>query len=192
MLVLGLGVALLAAALAVDAAGRVDQARPARAMVVLGARVDEGGVASPTLRARVEQAAALYRRGLAPLVVFSGGVGTHPPSEAAVGSALAQQRGVPAGACLLEAESHSTAQNAANTARLLRARGIDEVIVVTDPYHQLRARRAFWRQGIKVLQSPVLAAPREVDALQRAWWTLREVLALAAHPSLLLAEAPGG
>src|SRR5690349_6292299 len=64
---------------------RRDTARPAAAIVVLGA-AQYVGRPSPVLRARLDHAIELWRRGLAPRLIFTGGVGDHDTtSEAAVG-----------------------------------------------------------------------------------------------------------
>jgi uncharacterized SAM-binding protein YcdF (DUF218 family) len=167
------------AAWRIDHEGTQDTAKPSDALVVLGARVDADGTASPTLRARVEHAVTLYRQGLAPTLVFSGGVGDFGDSEARVSQQFAISLGVPQSACLLEEDSHSTAQNAAFTARLLRRHSLHTLIVVTDPYHLPRALRLFALEGVQATGSPVLDAPRHRDAASRLWWTLREVLAQA-------------
>ncbi len=164
----------------------------AAAIVVLGARVLPGGVPSGSLRARVERAVELWREGAAPLLVFTGGVGEHPPSEARVMLGVAAALGVPESACLLEERSRSTWENARHTAALLHARGIDAAIIVSDPFHLFRARQHFRRQGIDA--TPV-AAPLEGRALrwtERVYWTARELVALARRPHLLFARRPGG
>lgn len=171
------------AAWRIDREGITDTSTPADALVVLGARVNPDGEPSTTLRARVEHAVTLYRRGLAPKLVFSGGVGDFGASEAAVSRRVAVSLGVPEADCLLEEASHSTAQNAAFTAVLLREQSLRSIIVVTDPYHLPRALRLFEREGVRASGSPVVLAPRHRDALLRTWWTLREV---AAHARLSL------
>lgn len=192
-LVLALGAltcGVLGLAFVVDRFGQRDRARRSQAIVVLGARVLEGGVPSGALQARVARAAELYRQGLAPLVVLSGGVGRHPPAEAVAARDVALSMGVPAQACEVEVESHSTAQNAAFTARLLRARGLSEVILVSDPYHLLRARQYFWREGLHVLPSPALLSERNLSLPERCYWTAREAFALLVHPSLWFVREP--
>src|SRR5262245_30431562 len=86
-------------AIAVDRFGQEERAEDADVIVVLGARVLEGGVASAPLRARVEKAVELYQARRAPALLFSGGVGDHGPAEAVVGRAIAVELGVPAPAC---------------------------------------------------------------------------------------------
>lgn len=165
------------AAWRIDRAGVIDDATPSDATVVLGARVQPDGAPSPTLRARAEQAANLFHRGLAPKLIFSGGVGDYGASEASVAREVALALGVPAEACLLEEESHSTLQNAQFTARLMRAKNLHSVVVVTDPSHLPRAKRLFTNEELTVTGSPVMKAPRHVNWSERIYWTLREVAA---------------
>jgi uncharacterized SAM-binding protein YcdF (DUF218 family) len=174
----------------VDRFGQIDRAIPSDVLVVLGARVFPGGVPSGSLQARVEKAVELYQRGLAPRLVFSGGVGVNPPSEAQVMRALAVQLGVPAEACILEEQSHSTEQNARYSAELLRSMGARRVLVVSDPYHLLRARQYFRLQGFEVATSPALLTERNLHAVDRFYWTVREAIALLVHPRVLFARQP--
>jgi uncharacterized SAM-binding protein YcdF (DUF218 family) len=174
----------------VDRFGQREQALPADVVVVLGARVLAGGVPSGALQARVEKAVELYQRGIASRLIFSGGVGDHPPSEAQVMRSLAVRLGVPAEACTLEEQSHSTEQNARYSAELLRSLGAQRVVVVSDPYHLLRARQYFRLQGFEVATSPALLTERNLQAVDRFYWTVREAFALLLHPRVLLARAP--
>jgi uncharacterized SAM-binding protein YcdF (DUF218 family) len=162
-------------ALWVLAHGRRDRARRAGAIVVLGAKVHPGGVPSGSLVARAQRGAALYRRGLAPLLVLSGGRGE---AEAALRIALAE--GVPEAACLLEQGSRSTLENARLTAPLLRERGIREIVLVTDSFHALRAERFFRAEGLDVASSPASFEGRRMSRFDRLYWPLREAFALLA------------
>ena len=175
----------------VDRFGRREHAGRADALVVLGARVLPGGVPSGALVARVEHAAALYHRGVAPWLLLSGGVGVQPPSEARVMLALAVEAGVPASACVLEEESHSTQGNARFSVRVLRERGARRVVVVSDPFHVMRARQCFRREGLEVATSPAPIAGR-MRAMDRVYWRVGEAFALLLHPRRVLARAPGG
>lgn len=163
---------------------------PAQAIVVLGARVHPGGVPSSALRARVERGVMLFQRGLAPWLVFSGGVATHPPAEALVAQKLARSLGIPASACLVETQSRTTHQNAVLTARLLRARGLTRILLVSDPFHLFRAVRHFWWEGIDA--RPVATAWRErgLGTTEHLLWSLRELPALARRPWLFTARRP--
>ncbi len=181
---------LIAGGIAVDRFGTREELEKAPVIVVLGARVLEGGVASGPLRSRAERAVDLYRRGLADTLLFSGGVGDFPPSEASLARDIAVSLGVPSGACILEEESHSTAENARFSARILGERGVRKVLLVSDPYHLFRARQSFRLEGIEAIPVPALLTERHRKLSSRAYWTLREVLALLRRPALLMARAP--
>lgn len=158
------------------------------ALVVLGARVLPGGVPSGALRARVEKAVALYLRGVAPRLVFSGGVGEHEPSEAKVMRDLAVSLGVPEEVCLLEEQSHSTDENARFSLNLVEPDA--RIVLVSDPYHLLRARQVFRTYGREVMVAPALMTDRNLSLIDRVYWTFREAWVLLLRPSLLVARAP--
>ena len=77
-------VAWIASAIAVVDRGQRDEARPADAIIVLGA-AQYAGRPSPVLKARLDHAIGLWKRGLAPMLVLTGGTGPgDTTSEAAV------------------------------------------------------------------------------------------------------------
>lgn len=143
------------------------------AVVVLGARVNEGGVASDTVAARVMEGVATRRAGQ--LLVFSGGVGAFPPAEAIVGRDLAVDAGIAPETILVETNSHSTRENARETVKLLKAHDVHCAHVISDPYHLARARWCFEQEAFEVTIGPVLDAPRHRSLISRMWWTAREV-----------------
>lgn len=192
-LFVGLGVVtfgLWGLAFVVDRFGQHERAVPSDVVVVLGARVLPDGQPSPALRARIEKAVDLYHQGVAPRLLFSGGVGLYPPAEARVMRDLAVRLGVPPEACLTEEQSHSTEQNARFSADVLRSLGARRVVVVSDPYHLLRARQYFRLQGFEVATSPALLTERNQFLSDRIYWTVREAAALLLHPRVLLAREP--
>lgn len=149
-----LALAWFASAVSVLRAASRDAARPAQAIVVLGA-AQYRGRPSPVLRARLDHAVSLYARGIAPRVVVTGGIAEgDTASEAAVGRVYALAAGVPDTAILLENEGRTTGQSMEGVARLLRARRIDTVVVVSDPFHVLRAARVAERVGLTAYTSP--------------------------------------
>jgi uncharacterized SAM-binding protein YcdF (DUF218 family) len=151
---LGLACAFGALMTCLDLYGQTDRAQPAQAIVVLGSRVTASGQAGNSLRRRALQAVSLYRRGFAPFIICTGGVGDNVPSEAQSAARLIRNQGVPDEAILLEEQSHSTWENIANTTAICRARGWNQVVVVSEPYHLWRARRNFAAFGIKAFPSP--------------------------------------
>lgn len=157
---IGVGVLLLsglgwtASAVTLLRAATRDEARPAQAIVVLGA-AQYRGRPSPVLRTRLDHAVGLYARGIAPRVVVTGGIAEgDTASEAAVSRIYALASGVPDTAILLENEGRTTGQSLERVARLLKARRIDTVVVVSDPFHVLRAARVAERAGLTAYTSP--------------------------------------
>jgi uncharacterized SAM-binding protein YcdF (DUF218 family) len=102
---------------------------------------------------RVWQAARLYDAGKAPLVLLSGGSDPEYSvmSEAQAMQVFLRDLGVPDSAMLLEQESRNTHQNAENSARLLRQRGFNRILLVTSALHMERALSEFESRGLEVI-----------------------------------------
>lgn len=131
---------------------------PFDAIVVLGCATAAEGGCGPALARRVRAGVELWLSGRAPLLVMSGGEVGGRPCEAREMAQLAASMGVPWDALLLESRSISTRENASMSAELLGRRA--RVLVVTDAYHQLRARRIFRRHFDEVHGVGVLGSPR--------------------------------
>lgn len=184
-LVKGAGVACvpLVVALAIlyqriDARAQVDDARHSDAIIVLGAAVWPGGRSSPSLAARMQHAIALYRAGYASHLILSGGVGGNRPSEAEVMRRLATGSGVPEDALILDDTSHSTEENLAHAKALMDARGWRTALIVSAPYHLLRAETIARDLGMEVYGSPSSESTAFAAPVSRMGYTAREALAL--------------
>lgn len=109
--------------------------------------------------ARTGEAIKLYQNGWADTLIFSGAAyDKSGPSNAEAMRQLALAAGVPDKAIVVEEESETTHQNAAETRALLLERDIETIILVTSAYHQRRAGLEFKdRMGgvINVLNHPV-------------------------------------
>jgi len=147
-------------------------------IVVLGAAVWPGGQPSPALRRRVLHAVDLLQRGYASHLLVTGGVGTHPPAEAAVMQRLAVAHGIPRASIVQEDQATSTFESAWRCRAMLWQRSWSRVLLVTDRYHLPRALLAFRSVGIRAVGSAVPGKPA-----RRLWRRLsyygRERLALA-------------
>ena len=138
---------------------RRDEARPAAAIVVLGA-AQYGGRPSPVLRARLDHAIDLWRRRLAAQMIFTGGVGDRDTtSEAAVGQRYAIEHGVPARAILIETVGRSTAESLQHVAALMAPAPSRDVILVSDPFHMFRLTILARRYDLIPLTSPTRTSP---------------------------------
>lgn len=134
--------------------GRSNYTEPVDAIVVMGAAQYDGRP-SPQLAARLDHVVALWPTGQAPLVVVTGG--NRPGdrfTEAEASAAYLRERGVPAEAILLEDRGRSSYESLRAVAELLGARGLDEVLIVTDPYHALRSKLIAEEVGLTAHVSP--------------------------------------
>ena len=138
---------------------RTDRAQPAQAIVVLGA-AQYGGRPSPVFAARLDHAADLYARGLAPVVVVTGGRQEGDVvTEARSADAYLQQRGVPPDALRLETTSRTSYENIAASARILLGEGLEQVILVSDGWHLARAAAIAEDVGLQPHPSPAPGSP---------------------------------
>jgi uncharacterized SAM-binding protein YcdF (DUF218 family) len=147
---------------------RRDTARPASAIVVMGA-AQYVGRPSPVLKARIDHAIALWRQGLAPRIIFTGGFGDRDTtSEAAVGQRYAIERGVPARDILIENSGRTTAESLQQVAFLMQAEPTRSIILVSDPFHMLRLSVLARRFGMTPYTSPTRTSP--ISLSRRESW----------------------
>lgn len=159
--------AWVASMVAVDQAGRRDHAQRADAIVVLGA-AQYVGRPSPVLRARVDHAVALWKRGLAPTLILTGGTGAGDTvSEAAVARKYAMSKGVPDRAIVLEINGRTTSESVRAVARIMEDREQHSVILVSDPFHMLRLSILARRHGLEPYTSPTRTSPIDSNREQR-------------------------
>lgn len=151
-----------------------DQARPASAIVVLGA-AQYVGRPSPVLRARLDHAIDLWRRRLAPVIIVTGGTGRgDTTSEAAVSQRYATRRGVPAQAILMETKGRTTSESMEGVAVLMAQRQRRDVLLVSDPFHMLRLTILARRHGLVPYASPTPTSPIAANPSERWKYALSE------------------
>jgi len=136
-----------------------DEARPAEAIVVLGA-AQYAGRPSPVLRARLDHALELWDRHLSSLLILTGGTGAgDTTSEAAVGRKYAKKHGVPDSSILEENAGRATSESMRAVAGMLEVRGLQTALLVSDPFHMLRLRILARRFGFTPYTSPTRTSP---------------------------------
>lgn len=130
-----------------------------QAIVVLGGRVDPADKVRPRPELgdeavmRCLKAAQLYRAGGPCLVVVSGGNvdPNHPgPTCAKAMADFLVSVGVAFDDLVLEGRSRTTYENAVETRRLLKPRGVERIVLVTSATHLRRSERCFRGQGFEV------------------------------------------
>ena len=153
---------------------RRDMARPASAIVVLGA-AQYVGHPSPVLRSRLDHAIDLWKRGFAPRIIFTGGFGDRDTtSEAAVAQRYAIEHGVPPRVILIENAGRSTSESLQHVAELMEAEPTREVILVSDPFHMLRLSILARRFGLTPYTSPTRTSPISLNRREAWKYTLGE------------------
>jgi uncharacterized SAM-binding protein YcdF (DUF218 family) len=139
--------------------GNSDQARPVDAIVVLGAAQYDGRP-SPQLRARLDHVVELWKLGMAPLVVVTGGnLPGDRFTEANASASYLEQHGVTSAAILQENRGHSSWESLVGVARLLNERDASRVLLVSDPFHSLRIRLVAQELGLTAYVSPTRTSP---------------------------------
>jgi uncharacterized SAM-binding protein YcdF (DUF218 family) len=128
--------------------------RKADAIVVFGA-AEYYGHPSAVFRARLDHAYFLFQRGLAPLIVITGGAADVPRySEGGVGRDYLIARGVPDRDIIAETQSSDTSESAERVAAIFHTNDLHTCLAVSDGYHMFRVIKMLQKQGITPYPSP--------------------------------------
>jgi uncharacterized SAM-binding protein YcdF (DUF218 family) len=156
-----------------------EQIHPADAIVVFGA-AEYSGRPSPVYRARLDHAFDLFMRGVAPVIITTGGAAADPSySEGGVGHDYLLHRGVPDTALIAETQASDTAESAQRVAVILRANHLHNCIAVSDAYHMFRIRKLLQHERV-----PLYLAPRP-DSLPHSAWQRGEAVLREAFSYLV-------
>jgi uncharacterized SAM-binding protein YcdF (DUF218 family) len=152
---------------------------PADAIVVFGA-AEYAGRPSPVYRARLDHAFSLFQRGVAPVVITTGGAGDDPSfNEGGVGHDYLMKRGIPDANLIAETQGANTAQSAERVGVILRTNHMHSCAAVSDEYHVFRIRRLLEHEGVQVYVAP-RPDSRPHSAWQRAVAVVREAVSYLA------------
>ena len=144
------------------------------AIVVLGAS-QFNGKPSTVFRARLQHAKALYDEGVAARVITVGGAAPGDRfTEAEAGARFLRDRGVDA---IAVGKGRNTLQSHQALKTELDARGWKSVVLVTDPWHELRSRRMATDLGIRATTSPTRTGPAVRDRGTELRYVARETAA---------------
>jgi uncharacterized SAM-binding protein YcdF (DUF218 family) len=153
---------------------RQDDRPKSDAIVVLGASQFDGKP-STVFRARLQHAKKLYDAGVAPRVItVGGGAPGDRYTEADAGAAFLRDRGV---RVLALGKGRNTLQSLEALRVEYRRQGWKTAVLVTDPWHELRARRMASDLGIKAASSPTRTGPAVRDRATEIRYVGRETAA---------------
>jgi uncharacterized SAM-binding protein YcdF (DUF218 family) len=151
------------------------EVHPADAIIVFGA-AEYAGRPSPVFRARLDHAYDLFERGVAPVVITTGGSGADPTfSEGGVGHDYLMHRGIPESKMIAETQGSDTASSSERVAVIMRTNRMRSCVAVSDAYHVFRIRKLLEREGLQVY-----VAPRPDSRPRSAWQRVVAVLREAA------------
>jgi uncharacterized SAM-binding protein YcdF (DUF218 family) len=119
------------------------------AIIVLGSPADGDGNPSPTELARVAEGVREYERGVAPRIIFTGGLAHNRFVEAEVMARAAHAEGIPEEAIVVEGRAMNTVQNACYSVALMKAHGWQSAEVVSSASHLQRAGLIFSAQPVE-------------------------------------------
>ena len=148
--------------------GRSDDRQPVDAIVVLGAAQYDGRP-SPQFQARLDHALKLWKLDLASYIVVTGGkqVGDRF-TEAAAARKFFETEGVLDNLIFEENLGKTTYASLLAVSRVASERKIERVLIVSDPFHQLRAKLIAQEVGLDAITSATRSSViRGGDAFQR-------------------------
>ena len=127
---------------------------PADAIIVFGA-AEYDGRPSPVFKARLDHANELFRKGLAPVVITTGGSAADPKfSEGGVGHDYLMRKGIPESALIAETQANDTAESAERVSAIMQKNHMHSCLAVSDAYHMFRIRMLLMHQGLQVFLAP--------------------------------------
>jgi uncharacterized SAM-binding protein YcdF (DUF218 family) len=182
-----------ATALAIWWTARQDARPKSDAIVVLGS-AQYNGVPSSIFAARLEHARALYQQGVAPVVVTVGGKKSGDNfTEAEAGRDYLAREGVPRADLLAVPEGVDTLQSMRDVAGVFRQHGWRSAVLVTDPWHVMRAERMADDSGIEASSSPTRQGPAVQTRTTQFRYIMRETAAYLLYrlTGRSVAGAPG-
>ena len=160
-----------------EADGLTDDIHAADVALGPGNTVEKDGRPSARLGARLDQTVALYRQGMFPDVIVSGGLGSEGFDEAEVMKRYLVENGVPESRIHVDSGGATTYLTARTASRMMREHGWRSALVVSQYFHVPRTRLALKRSGV----TPVFSAHAQYFELRDVYSTAREVIGYGAY-----------
>ena len=147
-----------------------------QAIVVLGGGTESQQFPRPTVEInaagdRILYAAQLYREGIAPILLLSGGSidwqdgdGGTPADDMAK---ILKEIGIPESALWLQNRSQNTHDDAIFSSKMLKEAGTTQFVLVTSAAHMPRSVALFKHEGLDVVPAPV-----DYTITRQGWQTL--------------------
>jgi vancomycin permeability regulator SanA len=157
-------------------------------IAIFGAAVLPDGRPSPSLLRRIGYGLTAASAHPEASILCSGGVGRAGPSEASIMAEVLLRGGVAQDRLALDEASLDTLQSVIATARFVRQRSADGVIVCSDRYHLPRIRLMLAALGVLTAAAPTQPG---LEGTRRRYWIrmhLREALAIPYDLGIVIAR----
>jgi uncharacterized SAM-binding protein YcdF (DUF218 family) len=180
-------------ALAIWWTARQDSRPASDAIVVLGS-AQYNGVPSSIFEARLEHAIKLYEDGVAPVIVTVGGKADGDQfAEAEAGRDYLANSGIPAESLLAVPVGVDTLESIRAVATTFDEQGWSTAVLVSDPWHAMRAERMAEDAGLDAESSPTRQGPAVQTRATQFRYILRETAAYLLYRATgeSVAGAPG-
>lgn len=163
---------LLVTSIRIVRTAALEELHPADVIVIFGA-AEYAGHPSPVLRFRLDHGLDLFRRGLAPVVIITGGAGADTKfSEGGVGRDYLMRHGIPERSLIAETQGRDTSESAVRVGVIMRANDLHSCVAVSDAYHVFRIRKLLEHERV----GPVYVAPRPDSRPHSPWQRMLAVL----------------
>lgn len=123
----------------------------ADAIVVLGNKIESGGVPSRRLKDRLNKALELFEAGRGKIIIVSGGKGKEGYWEATAMGRYLWGSGVPIDKIIIDNSGVNTRATAKFVSEYFNKHGYSSAIVVSQYYHIMRCKLALKQEGVSRL-----------------------------------------
>jgi uncharacterized SAM-binding protein YcdF (DUF218 family) len=157
-------------------------ARPTSDTIMVLGSAQYNGVPSSIFEARLEHAVELWNQGVAPVIVTVGGKQDGDAfTEADAGADYLAAAGVPSDALLAVPEGDNTVDSIRAAALVFDQRGWSSTVLVTDPWHAMRAERMAEDVSMEATSSPTRQGPAVQTRATQFRYILRETAAYLVY-----------
>jgi vancomycin permeability regulator SanA len=169
--------ALLIAGAAIVWDGLHDELAVADVAVVLGNKIDSDGRPSARLQARLDKTVELYQQNFFTHILVSGGIGREGFDEAEVMKQYLIEKGIPEESILVDSAGLTTYDTARNASQLMREKGWQSAMVISQYFHITRTRLAFRRCGV----ASVYSAHAQFFEIRDFYSVFREIFGVCSY-----------
>lgn len=142
--------------------GLFSEVKKSDAILILGNTVETSGIPSMRLKGRLDKGIELYQNNMAPIIIVSGGLGVEGFNEAFVMKEYLVEHGVKIEDILVDGNGNTTYLTTRNLIPIAKEKNIKSIIVVSQYYHLLRAKKALEVVGIKEVYVSAGNSPFEI------------------------------